>query len=1042
MWPPLPPPRPGMSEETRQSKLAAAKKKLREYQQKHSPGVPAGAKKKRKIKNGSSPETTTSGDCPTPEDIQDILKVLVSDLNRSNGVAIPPLDKWKAPKDSADLVTSSADDTVSPGGVLSPCASPLRGTSMATTQNHDAENGPVPIDENTSFSSTESLRQLSQQLNGLVSESSPYINGEGLASPANIKKLESRYHELSLALDSSNLTNKQLSSKIEELKQENQETLDQLEKEKKEFEQKLAKEQGALREQLQVHIQTIGILVSEKTELQTALAHTQQAARQKAGESENLASRLQSSRQRVGELERTLSAVSTQQKQADRYNKELTKERDTLKLELYKNNKSNEDLKQQKSELEEKLRLMATEKAAMQLGMEELQKKLEMSELLLQQFSTQPTPDSSQQLQQALEERAQLETCVGQLQDSLRQLQAERDQYVANLKEDSTVWQHKMQQMNEQLNKLRAEKEHSMNQVQELETSLAELRNQAAPPSGPSETEQRLQAEAEQLQKEVESLARQLQAQVKDNENLSLLNQEQEQRLMELERAAECWGEQAEERKQMLESMQSDRTTISRALTQNRKLKEQLAELQNGFVRLSNENMEITSALHSEQHVKKELAKKLGQLQENLGELKETVEVKSQEAQDLQQQRDQYLGHLQQYVAAYQQLAAEKELLHKQMVLQTQLVDQLQHEDMQGRMAVETARQELQEAQGRLEAANQHNQQLQAQLTLMAVPGEGTELDIEDEDKAGEAPRPKLSVPEELDSREAVVEFFNSALASAEEEQARLRRELKEQKLRCQRLAHLVAPAQDGVEKEAPAPGTEGDSVSAPGTGGDSVSAPGTGGDSVPVETHQALQVAMDKLQGRFTELMQEKVDLKERVEELEHRCIQLSGETDTIGEYIALYQSQRAVLKERHREKEEYISRLAQDKEEMKVKLLELQELVLHLVGERNEWQGKFLAAQNPAGEPTVAPPAPQELGAAENQGGLLEVSLSDNVEPTQGEALLGQTLTENPTAQQIMQLLREIQNPQERLGLGSNPCIPFFYRADDNDEVKIMVV
>uniref|UniRef100_A0A8D1T5J7 Golgin subfamily A conserved domain-containing protein n=1 Tax=Sus scrofa TaxID=9823 RepID=A0A8D1T5J7_PIG len=986
---------------------------LREYQQKHSPGVPAGAKKKRKIKNGSSPETTTSGDCPTPEDIQDILKVLVSDLNRSNGVAIPPLDKWKAPKDSADLVTSSADDTVSPGGVLSPCASPLRGTSMATTQNHDAENGPVPIDENTSFSSTESLRQLSQQLNGLVSESSPYINGEGLASPANIKKLE-------------------VSGAVSPL----------FPQEKKEFEQKLAKEQGALREQLQVHIQTIGILVSEKTELQTALAHTQQAARQKAGESENLASRLQSSRQRVGELERTLSAVSTQQKQADRVSPELTKERDTLKLELYKNNKSNEDLKQQKSELEEKLRLMATEKAAMQLGMEELQKKLEMSELLLQQFSTQPTPDSSQQLQQALEERAQLETCVGQLQDSLRQLQAERDQYVANLKEDSTVWQHKMQQMNEQLNKLRAEKEHSMSQVQELETSLAELRNQAAPPSGPSETEQRLQAEAEQLQKEVESLARQLQAQVKDNENLSLLNQEQEQRLMELERAAECWGEQAEERKQMLESMQSDRTTISRALTQNRKLKEQLAELQNGFVRLSNENMEITSALHSEQHVKKELAKKLGQLQENLGELKETVEVKSQEAQDLQQQRDQYLGHLQQYVAAYQQLAAEKELLHKQMVLQTQLVDQLQHEDMKGRMAVETARQELQEAQGRLEAANQHNQQLQAQLTLMAVPGEGTELDIEDEDKAGEAPRPKLSVPEELDSREAVVEFFNSALASAEEEQARLRRELKEQKLRCQRLAHLVAPAQDGVEKEAQAPGTEGDSVSAPGTGGDSVSAPGTGGDSVPVETHQALQVAMDKLQGRFTELMQEKVDLKERVEELEHRCIQLSGETDTIGEYIALYQSQRAVLKERHREKEEYISRLAQDKEEMKVKLLELQELVLHLVGERNEWQGKFLAAQNPAGEPTVAPPAPQELGAAENQGGLLEVSLSDNVEPTQGEALLGQTLTENPTAQQIMQLLREIQNPQERLGLGSNPCIPFFYRADDNDEVKIMVV
>lgn len=172
-------------------------------------------------------------------------------------------------------------------------------------------------------------------------------------------------------------------------------------------------------------------------------------------------------------------------------------------------------------------------------------------------------------------------------------------------------------------------------------------------------------------------------------------------------------------------------------------------------------------------------------------------------------------------------------------------------------------------------------------------------------------------------------------------------------------------------------------------------------------------------------ELMQEKVDLKERVEELEHSCIQLSGETNTIGEwegqgrgigwwmgsltaepwppahppageYMALYQSQRAMLKQRHREKEEYINQLAQDKEEMKVealpisaggggswgasderlslqvKLLELQELVLRLVGERNEWYGKFLAAaQNPAGESTAVPPAAQETGAAASQDG-----------------------------------------------------------------------
>ncbi|KAF5928217.1 hypothetical protein HPG69_016590 [Diceros bicornis minor] len=956
-----------MSEENRQMKLAAAKKKLREFQQKNNLG--AFPKKKKKIKNGSSPEITTSDDGHSPEDIQDILKVLVSDLNRSNGVALPPLDNWKAPKDRAATASEPAVDTVSPDGVPSPSASPPRVTGMASTQNHDAEHGPSPMDESISISSTESLRQLSQQLNGLVKESTSYINGEGLASSANIKNLE----------------------------------------EKKEFKQKLAKEQGALREQLQVHIQTIGILVSEKTELQTALAHTQQAARQKAGESEDLASRLQSSRQRVGELERTLSAVSTQQKQADRYNKELTKERDALKLELYKNNKNTEDLKQQNSELEEKLRVLLTKKESLQLGMEELQKKLEMSELLLQQFSSQSEPrDNNQQLQQALAERAQLETQVVQLKDLLRQLQVERDQYAGNLKEENAFWQQKMQQVSEQMLRLREEKEHSVSRVQELETSLAELKNQIAvprpqePPAGPSEVERRLQAEAEQLQKEVKSLAGQLQAQVQDNASLSRLNREQEQQLLELQRAAELWGEQVEEHKQVLEAVQSDRTTISRALSQNRELKSQLAELQDGFVKLTNDNMEITSMLQSEQHVKKELAKKLSQLQEKLGDLKETVELKSREAQSLQEQRNQYASHLQQYVAAYQQVASEREGLHRQLVLQTQLMDRLQHEEIEGKAAAKVARQELQETQERLEAANQQNQQLQAQLSLMAVPGEeGDGLDVVEKDE--EAPRPKLSVPEDLESREAMVAFFNSALASAEEEQARLHGQLKEQRRRCRRLARLAAPSQQELEKEAPAPGS--------------------GGDSVPRETHQALQVAMDKLQSRFTELMQEKVDLKERVEELEHRCIQLSGETDTIGEYIALYQNQRAV------------------------KLLELQELVLRLVNERDEWYGKSVAAaQKPAGEPATAPPAAQELGAVDSQNtaqdDLHEVSLTNNVEPTQAEALLGQAAPENLTAQQIMQLLREMQNPQEYPGLGTNPCVPFFYRADENDEVKIMVI
>lgn len=57
----------------------------------------------------------------------------------------------------------------------------------------------------------------------------------------------------------------------------------QMEKERKEFDERLFKEQSSLREQLQVHIQTIGILVAEKTELQSSLSQCQQTAKQRAG---------------------------------------------------------------------------------------------------------------------------------------------------------------------------------------------------------------------------------------------------------------------------------------------------------------------------------------------------------------------------------------------------------------------------------------------------------------------------------------------------------------------------------------------------------------------------------------------------------------------------------------------------------------------------------------------------------------------------------------------------------------------------------------
>ncbi|KAM3910837.1 golgin subfamily A member 2 isoform 2-T2 [Leptodactylus fuscus] len=1002
----------------RQHKLAAARRKLKEFQQKTTPPAPVGGKKKKKGKESNSHPDTPNRLSPDP--------VL---LERDD-------------PDAEILTEDVLDNSITP--TETQFNNPL-------SEQNDFDSTKTAADGKRFVSSTDSLRQLSEQLNGLVSQGNSYVNGENIISSTS-PEVESRYQDLAAALDSSNLTNKQLSAKIEELKQQNQDVLDQLDKERKDFEQKFSKEQGSLREQLQVHIQTIGILVSEKSELQTALSFTQQAARQKGAEVEDLVMRLQSTRQRVTELERTLSSISTQQKQLEKLNKELEKERDNLRLESLKNSKSSDELKQQNSEMSEKLNVLLSENAAMRLELGDLHKKLEMAELMIQQFSNQTgAPDVNQQLRMVIEERDQLGTQLTQMSDSLQQLRAERDQYVEKLKDEGAVWQERVRQLSEQIQTLGQEKESARVQVEQLETRVTELLlasaepadSEPSAPQGPSEVELALQQEVEKLHQEFLEIQSRYQAQVQDNSQLSRLNQEQEERILELEKTLQRQSEENVDKQQILENMQSDKATISRALTQNRQLKEHLAELQNGFVKLTNENLELTNGLQSEQHVKKELAKKLGQLQENIGDFKEQLAAKEQDVQLLQTQRDELSAHLQQYVAAYQQVSIEREEFQRQYLLQAQLMDRLQHDEVQGKVSAEMHLKELQQSRENLELLTKENQELKAQMmqirnepesrALSRMEGDGVESKVYED----ETPKTSLVIPEDFESKEEMMTFLSSALSKLHGERDEMERQLMDQKRNCQQLLQQISELRQQQMSSAPhhsaVPGME----------------------SVPREVYDALQSAMEKLQFRFTDLMQERVELKERVEELEHRCIQLSGETDTIGEYIALYQSQRAILKQRHKEKEEYISRLAQDKEEMKAKLLELQVLVMRLVTERNEWYKKYVEitkGSKELGHIAQGVDRPMEVDTTTAEA-LEEVSLLDDAEevkaqrvPILSSAQEGSNTgpsSEDPTAKQIMQLLHEIQNPQERPGsLLQNPCIPFFYRVDENDEVRIMVV
>ena len=61
---------------------------------------------------------------------------------------------------------------------------------------------------------------------------------------------------------------------------------------------------------------------------------------------------------------------------------------------------------------------------------------------------------------------------------------------------------------------------------------------------------------------------------------------EREEKLMDLEMSCQRLADNSVDKEALLDSMQSDKTALSRAIAQNKELKTQLAELQNGFVKM------------------------------------------------------------------------------------------------------------------------------------------------------------------------------------------------------------------------------------------------------------------------------------------------------------------------------------------------------------------------------------------------------------------------------------------------------------------------
>lgn len=770
-------------------------------------------------------------------------------------------------------------------------------------QLNDRSSSPLVKESSTLplTSSSESLRQISMQLNGLVSQTHEFFNGDVMMDDSTTLVLEKRNQELASMLETQKQINEQLSHKQKDLEAQITKLQQQLKNEREEFDEKQYKEQGSLREQLQVHIQTIGILVAEKTELQSSLSQYQQTAKQKAGEVEEFQGRLKASRQRVSDLERELATTTLSSQQIEKSNKQNSKEVDRLKMDIYKVNKLNEELEQCNSELQEKLSGKLSECKSQAERIEDLQSRLAMTELRVKQLSSGSSEQSMNQLEELQQEKIDLERKVAQMKDGLRKMTEDRDQVTENYQKFTKQLNQQIHGLTEQVTSLNNEKE-SLQQhnssleakISELKTKLEECNKAFDRQSVTEEGVAALELQLKDLERKESELQRLYQSQIADNSQLSHLLEEREMRIEELEsQLSETHTAQVDTSK-LLETIQSEKVAASRAMTQNKELKLQLEELQNGFVKMSNDKLNLTEKLLNEQHISKELGERLSQQEEELKELRDQLDDKERR------------------LSLMQKSSTE---LTKQMYQQHQIADRLRHFEAQGQLT-EMIQQELNQAQERINALTAQNSELR---TLLANQAENL---LKSSTEDGQY--------DDKDSfrKDEMVVSLSASVRQLEMERNQLMKQLEDQQ---QQREAFKAQLQELNEQHhdhnelTPVGETDGNDLS-----------------TVSLSEYQTLKQAMNKLEDRFMKTMNDIANLSEEKQQLEYLVMQLQGETETIGDYIALYQMQRSVMKQQVIKKDEYITSVCRDREQLKEKLAELQDLVYRLLFERQQLQGK----------------------------------------------------------------------------------------------------
>ncbi|XP_058830870.1 golgin subfamily A member 2 isoform X2 [Topomyia yanbarensis] len=836
--------------------------------------------------------------------------------------------------------------------------------------------------------SVHNINRMSDEIGQLIANASADLGPQNT-----ILELESEKADLARALNAQKLENDELrlrhrnnQSAMEELKNE-------IDKLRLENSTKVTSEMGPIQEQLQMQIQAVGILVGEKADLTATVSKYQSLVKQKTTENDELQNRLKASRGTVQKLEKELEAMKQSGNRFGELERTIKVQLNEYQNEANKFRKLYEDLQEDLGELKHKLNVRNQEFQSLQKELEQTRSDLSLSKLRIDQLSSDDDMDFNMKIESLSQQNLIKAQQIKDLQEIIKQIGNERDQsnqqyqnYVLHLNKEVANLAEKIQELTEENNRLSSREDNLVRHVGELERQIQQQmtkqKTYAAQQHDIGEFEEQrkvLETEMQLLKEKIASMEAQ-RVEFVQNESVEQMKQmyeaklkQSDERVAELQLTVERLQLDKPDIAKLMSELESGKVGASRAVAQNMDLKAQLEEMQKAFVQISNDKLELTEKLQTEMHLGKEMKATYGQLETELSSIREKLHYKDEEMI---------------------RLAHETTELNKQIYQQNQEIDRLRYYESRANDG-NVLQTELQRAQEQIQLlrktgspvghncshdngiddhkhAHGHGHDHGHENDHAHDHGNGQNHDHENghgHDHGQHDLHREIDIlKQEKDELIKVINFFQSRAKSSP--------------------SHLQN-AEHSTDQF--------DAVS------DNVS-------SVSLPTHEA----MEKLQERFKRTMLEVAELSDEKQRLEHLVMQLQGETETIGEYITLYQQQRRLLKQKDMERDLQLQQLANDREVMRLKLKELNYLVHQLVlekGAKNSTSNVSPLAD--PYHPHVAPPIvdlPASPPSAEIENGH-NSETKVHIRPTE-------------TAGRILSLLTDIKEANIPYGTGVQHC------------------